>query len=314
MSVDHLVLGAAVGLSADQVTPFLASVRSSGYSGDVVLFVDVPLARRLRRDPSAVGVELVSVRRLLPVSFRRLRSSRLARLPWGGFQVIVWTSMKTAGRLPVPDALRRKLQVGLALLVCTPMESRFLRYRQLLATRPYKRVLIADVRDVLFQSDPFAQLPLHGLAVSIETRRYTVATQPHNSAWIRQAYGEDALRRIGANPVSCVGVTYGDSQAISAYLELVTDEILRLPARAARRGGADTAVHNFLLWTGRLGAVSPLETLASPVATLNGISPDEVSFSPAGHLLNEDGSEPSVLHQYDRVPGAAGMLLRSLVG
>jgi hypothetical protein len=89
-------------------------------------------------------------------------------------------------------------------------------------------------------------------------------------------------------------------------------EILRLSARAAGNGGADTAIHNVLVWTGQLGEVQALETLGSPVATLNGIPEAEVTLSPQGHLLNADGSEPSIVHQYDRVPGLGQALLASL--
>jgi hypothetical protein len=125
-------------------------------------------------------------------------------------------------------------------------------------------------------------------------------------------YGRAVLDRIGHNPPSCVGVTYGDGQSIERYLRLMVAEILALEAPAARQGGADTAIHNYLLWTGQLGEVHLLETLASAVATLTGISAEDTNLSPAGRLLNRDGSEPSVLHQYDRLPELAPRLRRSL--
>ncbi len=77
-------------------------------------------------------------------------------------------------------------------------------------------------------------------------------------------------------------------------------------------GGADTAIHNMLVWTGRLGEPALLEPLNSPIATLNGIDATSVSLSPTGRLLNADGSEPSVLHQYDRLPALRERLLEAL--
>jgi hypothetical protein len=192
------------------------------------------------------------------------------------------------------------------------MDARFFHFLRFLQRHPYERVLITDVRDVLFQRDPFADLPREGLAVSIETRRYTIATEPHNRTWLAEAFGPELVERIGASPVSCVGVTCGDIRAMSDYLHLMTTEMRQLSAKVARRGGADTAIHNALLWTGQLGNVHRLETLASPVATLNGIPAEEAKLSPRGTLLNTDGSEPSVVHQYDRVPELAASLLRAL--
>lgn len=306
MAADTAVLGAAIGLRAHQVSPFLRSLRNSGYRGDVVLVVDWALRRELRHEASTLGVRLLWTPTLLPMNFGRIHASRTLRVLWATVQAPVWRLLAALDRLPLEQGRRTRLKGTVGQLVCTPMEARFLRYWRYLRKEPHARVLLTDVRDVLFQSDPFDELPAIGLAVSIETRSYTVGTEPLNSDWVRKAYGEDVLTEIGQSPVSCVGVTYGDRRSMSAYLELMTEEILRLPAAAARDGGADTAIHNTLIWTDRLGPVHRLETLDSPVATLNGVPEEDVRLSPRGRLLNRDGSEPSVLHQYDRLPGGAG--------
>lgn len=313
-SSSTLVLGSAVGLSVEQVRPFLASLREAGHGGDLGLIVDRRLARALHADPLVEGAVLLASRQLLPLSFRRIHSSRGLWIVWRSIQALAWAALALLARIPLRDDLRRRVGELIAEPVCTPMEARFLVYRRFLRTHPHSRILITDVRDVLFQSDPFRALPEHGLAASIETRRYTVASEPHNAAWVLQAYGPEMLERIGASPASCVGVTYGERRAMLTYLDLMSREIVGLPSAAARRGGADTAIHNVLLWTGRLGPVQHLETLASPVATLNGIPDDELAMSEGGRLLNRDGSEPSVVHQYDRSPSVARELLRSLAG
>jgi hypothetical protein len=307
-----VVMGSAVGLRPDQVKPLLASLHNCGYSGDVVLFVSRRLRRQLHQDPLARGVHLVRRRSLLPLSFRQGYGSRTLWALWRPVQVLTWTIIKLIGRLPLPVHARLVVQAAIARAVCTPMEARFFHYLRFLSLQPYERVVLTDVRDVLFQRDPSPDTPAEGLAVGIETRRYTIASEPHNRMWVRDAFGPEVVAQIGASPVSCVGVTYGDIRAVSSYLDLMTREILRLSAKAARTGGADTAIHNVLLWTNQLGDVQPLETLASPLATLNGISADEVKLSSRGSLLNADGSEPCIVHQYDRVPGLAPTLLRTL--
>jgi len=307
-----VVMGSAAGLRPDQVRPLLASLRNCGYSGDVALFVSGRLHRRMRRDPLAAGVRLLRTRSLLPLSFRRVYGNRAVWALWRPVQAVAWTMMKIAGRAPLPSRARLRLEVAIARAVCTPMDARFFHCLRFLEHHPYERVLLTDVRDVLFQRDPFADIPPGGLAVSIETRRYTIASEPHNRAWLEDAFGPELVAQIGTSPVSCVGVTCGDAGGMSNYLRLMTREMRRLPAKVARRGGADTAIHNALLWTNQLGDVQPLETLASPVATLNGIPEDDIRVSARGTLLNADGSEPSVVHQYDRVPGLAPALLRTL--
>lgn len=309
-SGDTIVLGAALGLDGPEVRPFLDSLRNTGYAGDVALLVDRRLARELGQDARLGGVLLVRMRSLLPVTFRRLHRGRTLKRVWAPIQSLGWSLVRATGRVRASPAVR--VQRRLAELMCTPMEARFLRYERLLEAHPHDHVLVCDVRDVVFQRDPFLDLRGPGLAVSIETRRYTIAEEQLNARWVRDNYGEAVLGRIGANPVTCVGVTYGDRRGIGLYLRLMREEIVRLSARGAREGGADTAIHNYLVWTGSLGRPRLLETLASPVATLNGVPEHEVALSSEGRVRNRDGSEPSVVHQYDRIRGIASCLLRAV--
>lgn len=236
----------------------------------------------------------------------------LMRLMWSPLRTSLWGLLRALRLLPIGEEARFRIQLPLALLMHTPMESRFLRFYRFVKTHPHEFVLLSDVRDVLFQNDPFTHLPDTGLAVSIETPSYSIATEIHNAEWVRRVYGQTMLAEIGANRVSCVGVTFGDGHAISNYLKLMSDEILRVPPKRAGIGGADTAIHNVLIWTNRLGRVHWLEPLSSAVATLNGIDESQIRLTPGSKLLNVDGSEASVLHQYDRVPGLGPNLLGAL--
>ena len=97
-----------------------------------------------------------------------------------------------------------------------------------------------------------------------------------------------------------------------SYLAAMGEEILSMPPAPAGDAGTDTAIHNRLLWTGRLGEVALLEPLASPVATLNGVAEAEVRLNDDGHLITAGGREPAILHQYDRIPALRVPLLRAL--
>jgi hypothetical protein len=307
-----VVMGSAVGLTWEQVRPLLSSLEGCGYSGDIALFVTGRLHRDLRHKNLPSGLRLVRIRSLIPVNFRRIFESRALWALWRPVQTVSWTAMKAIGMTPLPTRARDLAQATIARMVCTPMDARFFHYLRFLECHPYDRIVLTDVRDVLFQHDPFDDLSDETLAVSLETRRYTIASEPHNRRWLETAFGQELVDRIGANPVSCVGVTYGGLGSMSAYLRSMTREMRGLSASVARNGGADTSVHNALLWTGELGAVRELDTLASPVATLNGITAEELAMSPRGTLLNGDGSEPSIVHQYDRVSGLAPTLLATL--
>jgi hypothetical protein len=211
------------------------------------------------------------------------------------------------------DRVRLRLQLPAAARLYPSTETRYLFCERLLNERSYDRVLLSDTRDVLFQSDPFSALPVEGLAVSIESRTYTLATESHNAGWIVQGFGTVMLERIGHNAIACSGVTYGDGDNIGKYLELMVRGILRRKLGALGWGGMDQAIHNVLLWTGQLGDVTEMETLDSPVATFGGVAADQLHVGDDDRLLNRDGTIISILHQYDRLPDASEVAMRWLV-
>jgi hypothetical protein len=302
----EIVLGAAVGLTRQQVTPFLTSLRNAGYSGRVVLLADAALRRSMRTDPIVADLTLLPAHRWLPFRLGLFSRPRLMRWAWRPIQSVGRMLLSVVEAIPSKALKRLDLQRHLTDFVFTPMEARFLRYHAFLKAHPHQRVLLSDVRDVVFQTDPFQHLPRTGLATGLENPAYTIAR------WIELVYGPKLLARLGHHRVSCVGVTYGDGPSIRVYLEAMAEEIMRLTPVAIGAGGADTAIHNFLLRTRRLGDVNELETLAGPLATLNGFEEEEIPVTTEGRVRNRDGSEISVIHQYDRVPGLASKLLYSV--
>jgi len=300
----ELILGAAIGYSSKQVSPFLSSLRIAGYDGDVVLFVDRALAQALA-NAELHGLTLIAASQWLPFKWKRLIRPRPMRYIWKPLQATGVLALKLAALTP-SASLGERVRRRIACVIRNPMDARFIRYLRFLEAHPeYERILLTDVRDVVFQAPPFRDLPGEGLCVSIEAASYTLGSEPYNAEWIKRTYGGEALASVAHERVSCVGVTLGSRAAILDYLTLTTGEMLRIAPWKPGLAGADTAVHNMLLRTGRLGVVHELETFKSPVATLNAVDVDDARLSPDGVLLNEDGSAVAIVHQYDRVAGLA---------
>ena len=86
-------------------------------------------------------------------------------------------------------------------------------------------IMLADFRDVFFQSNPFTYKtfewapPAADLVVFQEAHPNSVINRcMWNSDWIKYCYGEEALKRIGHNTVICAGVTLGTRNAILVYV------------------------------------------------------------------------------------------------
>lgn len=311
MSGDTLIMGAAVGYTEQQVQPFLSSLRKAGYGGDVMLLVSPALARRVRALPLYRNVTLLGVPHWFPLKYGLLQRRRLFK--WLVRPVLFppWLLVQALGRLPLRPDPRRRLQALVAQYSMSPTETRFLRYLSYLQQNPYQRVLISDVKDVLFQRDPFQVLPASGLAVGMEAQNKTIASEPWNAHTIGLVYGPRVLEQIGASPVSCSGVTSGDRNSMLRYLELMAAEILSLSFRATWQP-LDQAPHNYILWTGRFGTFHRLDLFQGPLATLSGVEEKQLRLDGQNRLLNRDGSVIGIVHQYDRLPRLKPLLLEAL--
>jgi hypothetical protein len=68
----------------------------------------------------------------------------------------------------------------------------------------------------------------------------------------------------------------------------------------AEIGGIDQAAHNYLVWNGLLPASDLVPNGKGAVLTLGGALSFELDD--AGRVANQDGTIPTVVHQYDRHP------------
>lgn len=311
MSARNVIIGAAIGYREPQLSAFVASLRRVGYDGDLALIVDRGLARTLQSNADYRRCDLIVAPPWIPHRLGLVRGNPRGWRLWRLGYAAVKTLLAATRVLPVGHQARREMQMALAQHSFQPTETRYMHAYRYVRSGAHERILLSDVRDVLFQSDPFEQLPATGLAVSMETRRLTMGSEAFNAKQVTMAYGDATLRQMRDRPISCCGVTYGDRASMLRYLELMIDEILGLGFTAALYP-MDQALHNFILWTGRFGPFAQMETLASPVATLAMLQENELRVSADGRLLNRDGTVPSVVHQHDRWADIAAQLERSL--
>ena len=76
------------------------------------------------------------------------------------------------------------------------------------APEPVGRVLLADVRDVVFQRDPFDFDPGGSVCCFEEEASIPLRSSPINAGWVRQAFGQAVLDEIGDDPPCCVGTVF----------------------------------------------------------------------------------------------------------
>jgi hypothetical protein len=151
------------------------------------------------------------------------------------------------------------------------------------------------VRDVFFQSDPFAVPYSHPVCFAAEDVTFSI--NPVNATWIEQVAGPAVLREIRDRQVSCAGTTLGTVAGIRSYLTAMTEQAAALHVDLSRN--FDQGLHNYVVsklrpdW-GMLDAEDGIFN------TVGCTSPERISI--VGDDVLVDGKVPPVVHQWDRHP------------
>ena len=223
----NLILGAVRSYSFEQVRPFVASSRRTAFDGDVVL-----LWNKLSPETLACATR----------SWRQIGAVRLPGKQRHNSRSRYWPVVRPLARvLNGTQAARRLLKYVLPL-----QTARFLAYHEFLAAHAadYRHVLLTDVRDVLFQDDPFLGFE-GGLSVFEEdASALLVEERAYNARWVEELFGRQALARFGRLPILCSGTIMGTTEAVLHYLQAF--ERMLLQTKRIGSAGSDQGLHNYL--------------------------------------------------------------------
>jgi hypothetical protein len=268
---NNLILGTIMHYKSPIIKPFFSTLRSTGYSGDVVIFhsnIALRTVNWLRRR----GAILVPFESLFP----HLQPPLTKHL-------IRWADDKRVSTLNLSC-----FRYLLAYCYLKDFEEK------------YQHVMLTDIRDVIFQKDPFNFSIATKLCCFLEREGVSLGQQPINAEWIELAFDKSTLERLSDNPIVCSGVTIGPTNLMIDYLEKIIDLFMRAPGKGWEVApmGLDQAVHNYLVFNALLPEFTLYPNDDGPVLTV-GIE-DNVSLNNSGLIVNKRGDVPNIVHQYDR--------------
>lgn len=176
---------------------------------------------------------------------------------------------------------------------------RYLMYKAYLQKNidQYNHVLISDIRDVVFQDNPFKYPLENGLSTFLEDNSQTIKTNFYNSQWIREGFGQKTLDLIGHNTISCSGVSFGTPKAIIDYVDVMTPFIEELNGKNCR----DQGIHNYIIYSNKLNKVNLIKDDSSFTSTISTFKDmQKLSYNDKGQVMNLKGEVCPIVHQYDR--------------
>ena len=175
-----------------------------------------------------------------------------------------------------------------------------------------RSVLLADVRDTMFQQDPFSAItvptagqaapgPLPNTALlSWYEESGTIGRCSWNSGWVKDCFGPDMLRRLHSERIICSGITLGGHAAVHRYLQRMNSTVFE--KRSCERNGVDQGMHQVVMrdpsWQGGL-QVRLTGVELGQVAHMQSMRQRSL---PADGLLRATSNNQvySIVHQYDR--------------
>jgi hypothetical protein len=259
----HVVMGLVSGYPLYYIRPFFTSLFRTGFNGDVVIFMH-NLKRETEEFLDRNGVVCIPYENDWPFS-------KEVRVEW-------------------PTQSEK--------IALSPNSLRYLLYYAFLKENAarYDKVMISDVRDVYFQKNPFEYKYEPGLSVFYEDEGTTIGMQKYNKFWIENGFGVEMLNEVFTNPISCSGVTIGDTPAMLKYFETMIPYIVSIP----NIQGLDQGIHNVLLHRNLIPQVAKYYDDEGPVSTISEFKPKNKVNLSHGTVLGRSGKPVNIVHQYDR--------------
>lgn len=179
-----------------------------------------------------------------------------------------------------------------------PHLARWFAYRRIMSINQfYRQVLLADVKDVVFQARFFESSMEEKVCLFADVNPY--GSCYWNDRWYKEGYGKAAFAQVvGRQPV-CVGTILGTQQAVLSMLNEFTAFMARSP-----RWRVEQAIFNYMLHTNKFRTkLETIPNISGAVATLGSDAAHESVkvIDGAIHRVSDGGVIP-IVHMYDRWP------------
>ena len=283
----NLIIGLAYGYDFDVIKPFIDSLVSISFGQDVVIIGNESLII-----PQEYQGKL-NIKVINETSFKRslVRRAFIKLISANPINKICNVLFKVSRKLSPSKFIKLFLntyhsQVG-----------RYAFYYTYLKQHPYNNILFTDVRDVVFQSDPFSGFN-EKLAVFHESPSIKIKDETFNRNWIKEGFGEDIYKMMANEKIYCSGTILGNYEGIMTFLEIFISTCLKYSIPYNIKG-MDQGIFNYLIHTNQLKQIKKHDN-GDRILTVAPDSFSEIAYKEGKLFFNSKA--PAIVHQYDRYP------------
>lgn len=257
------------------VEPFIKSLKDTGYNGDLIIYVSENVSKTTKFLLKKNRAKLILFRDEFP--FIKQEDNLFEGIP-------------------------RTISIN---------NFRFLFYLEFLKrnTYIYENVLLTDVRDVIFQKEPFQSIEKNKIYFFLEDCKQTFENSELNFLWYKDAFDLESAKSILLKTVSCAGVTIGNSNLIIEYLEYIKEKLM---FRNELNWGLDQGIHNGYIYNRYAKNFEVIDNSFPMVLTLGACI--KYKFNDLGKLVNDNNEVYPIVHQYDRIQSLMTFFKKKYIG
>lgn len=173
----------------------------------------------------------------------------------------------------------------------------------------YENVMMTDIRDVIFQANPFIFLPKEGICFFLEDPIMSFKNTDINYGWSVEANGKTFTDSIFDKRVSCAGITLGNFSIILDYLQNMREN---LKNRRQLKWGIDQGIHNGYLYGKNNIQKNIFDNSNRIVGTLG--ASKTYNLNKKTEVTNNKNEIYCVVHQYDRISELFLIIKKKYIG
>ncbi len=287
----NLILGTGTGYKFDKMKNFLDSLESIHFTGDIAIVVKDDIDNETKTELLKRNVNLYFINHKDLNFTKKYANSRLWKIHYLPHKIIHNLLNRGAKRFERLENYVKQFHLISG--------ARFCYYYDYLAANKdkYEKVLLTDIRDVVFQADPFPDIKNAELNFYGEDHKIN---NFYTAYWIKNAFGVKAFEKIKEETILCAGTTMGATEKMLHYLRQMIITQASITAGLTGLDGFDQGVHNYLIYNGYFPGACLNANYEGQVATLGNAS--NMILNDAKELVNKRHQVIPVVHQYDRFP------------
>jgi hypothetical protein len=289
----NLILAFATNIKPERVRILAQSLREvySTKECDVVIYID-KLDHELKYLSQQYSVEFIYTESLYSYDLDNM-SKLFSKLI---VNTTAWMS-KTFNKSSASKFICQGVYPSLIKTWCHPQLIRWIYFRDFLRTHQnYKKVLISDAKDVIFQSSFFDLIDDNELYLTEQSVEY--GKDNYDTNWYVGLYGKKELKKVEGLPALCCATVLGGIQPIREYLDAFVEEILQIPFSKY----TEQPIFNHVYYSNRKSknGIRLLKNDGEVVLHATGPRRIENFKVSADGVLRKDGQCVPIIHAWDR--------------